>query len=157
MTFGSLLLQKHLGCSDRELVEQITENPYFQYFIGLLDCQMEPPLVPSLLVEFRNRLTGEILGDINDIILEHNMPDDHDDSDNSGTMILDVTCASQNIEYPQDIELLNQCREDLEGIVDDACFTYSLKKPRMYRKNSGKDHLSLAKRGGVQAKESAKP
>lgn len=47
MAFGSLLLQKHLGCSDRELVEQITENPYFQYFIGLPGYQMEAPFVPS--------------------------------------------------------------------------------------------------------------
>ena len=67
MAFGSLLLQKHLGCSDRELVEQITENPYFQYFIGLPGYQMEAPYVPSLLVEFRKRLTEDILGDINDI------------------------------------------------------------------------------------------
>ena len=148
MAFGALLLQKHLGCSDRELVEQITENPYFQYFIGLPGYQMEPPFVPSLLVEFRKRLSEELLGDINDMILEHNIPDDHDDhgdSGNSGTMILDATCAPQNIEYPQDIELLNQCREDLEGIVDDACFAYGLKKPRMYRKNAGKDYLSIAK------------
>ena len=118
MAFGSLLLQKHLGCSDRELVEQITENPYFQYFIGLPGYQMEAPYVPSLLVEFRKRLTEDILGDINDMILEYNTPDDHDDGDdsgNSGTLILDATCAPQNIEYPQDINLLNQCREDLEG------------------------------------------
>lgn len=30
MTFGSLILQKHIGCSDRELLEQNTETPYFQ-------------------------------------------------------------------------------------------------------------------------------
>ncbi len=34
--FGTLLIQKALGCSDRELAEQIKENPYLQYFIGLL-------------------------------------------------------------------------------------------------------------------------
>ncbi|MCQ2563577.1 MAG: IS5 family transposase [Mogibacterium sp.] len=148
MAFGSLLLQKHLGCSDRELVEQITENPYFQYFIGLPGYQMEAPYVPSLLVEFRKRLTEDILGDINDMILEYNTPDDHDDGDdsgNSGTLILDATCAPQNIEYPQDINLLNQCREDLEGIVDEICYSYNLKKPRMYRVNARKEYLSLAK------------
>lgn len=148
MAFGSLLLQKHLGCSDRELVEQITENPYFQYFIGLPGYQMEAPYVPSLLVEFRKRLTEDILGDINDMILEYNTPDDHDDgddSDNSGTLILDATCVPQNIEYPQDINLLNQCREDLEGIDDEICYSYNLKKPRMYRVNARKEYLSLAK------------
>lgn len=50
---GSLLIQKQLGFSDRELVEEITENPYFQYFIGLPGYQDKAPFVPSLLVEFR--------------------------------------------------------------------------------------------------------
>ena len=31
---GSLLIQKQYQFSDRELVEQIRENPYFQFFIG---------------------------------------------------------------------------------------------------------------------------
>lgn len=79
MAFGSLILQKHIGCSDRKLLEQIIENPYFQYFIGLENYRMEPPFIPSLLVEFRKRLKPEILGDINDMILKYNTPDDVDD------------------------------------------------------------------------------
>ena len=50
---GSLIIQKQYDYSDRELVEQITENPYYQYFIGLPGYQQEPPFAPSLLVEFR--------------------------------------------------------------------------------------------------------
>lgn len=160
MAFGSLLLQKHIGCSDRELLEQITENPYFQYFIGLPGYQMEPPFVPSLLVEFRKRLTPEILGDINDMILEYNTPDDDDDPNgtpsagdsdkstpdsNSGTLILDATCAPQNIEFPQDINLLNESREKLEKMIDEICFSYNLRKPRMYREIARGDYLDLAK------------
>lgn len=37
MALGSLIIQKKLRFSDRELVEQLTENPYLQYFIGLSD------------------------------------------------------------------------------------------------------------------------
>ena len=73
MALGSLLIQKQLGFSDRELVEEITENPYFQYFIGLPGYQMEAPFVPSLLVEFRKRLTDDILGEINEMIIAYNM------------------------------------------------------------------------------------
>ena len=54
MALGSLLIQKQYDYSDRELVEQLTENPYYQYFIGLPGYQPEPPFVPSL-VEFRKR------------------------------------------------------------------------------------------------------
>ena len=61
MALGSLLIQKQLGFSERELVEKIVENPYFQYFIGLPGYQTEAPFVPSLLVEFRKRLHDEVL------------------------------------------------------------------------------------------------
>ncbi len=50
---GSLLIQKQLGFSDRELVEEIRENPYLQHFIGLPGYIDSWPFVPSLLVEFR--------------------------------------------------------------------------------------------------------
>ena len=160
MAFGSLILRKHIGCSDRELLEQITENPYFQYFIGLPGYRMEPPFVPSLPVEFRKRLTPEILGDINDMILEYNTADDDNDPNgspseggteetssdsNSGTMIIDATCAPQNIAFPQDINLLNQSRENLEHMIDEICFSYNLRKPRMYREVARGDYLAPAK------------
>ena len=56
MALGLLIIQKQYGYSDRELLEQITENPYYQYFVGLPGFQNEPPFVLSLLVEFRKRL-----------------------------------------------------------------------------------------------------
>ena len=157
VALGSLLIQKQYDYSDRELVEQITENPYYQYFIGLHGYQQEAPYVPSLLVEFRKRLTDEILGEINELILQHNHPTDPGagscgtnpenpaECGNSGTMILDASCAPQNIEYPQDINLLNEARELLEKMIDTVCYEYNTKKPRMYRRNARKDYLALAK------------
>ena len=35
MALGALIIKEKLGISDRETVEQIKENPYLQYFIGL--------------------------------------------------------------------------------------------------------------------------
>lgn len=166
MALGSLLIQKQLGFSDRELLEEITENPYLQYFIGLPGYQMEPPFVPSLLVFFRKRLNDDILNEINEMIIDYNTPDDptpgggkdedksvdskesetadgHDD--NQGTLILDATCAPQNISFPQDINLLNETRENLEGMIDDLCQRYDFRTPRMYRKNARRDYLNLAR------------
>ena len=158
MALGSLLIQKQLGFSDRELVEELTENPYFQYFIGLPGYQTEPPFVPSLLVEFRKCLTDDILGEINEMIIAYNTPDDPttgggsnpdttatDTVENNGTLILDATCAPQNISFPQDVNLLNEARENLEGIVDDICRRFDYYVPRMYRRNARKDYLNLAK------------
>ena len=83
MALGSLLIQKQFGFSDRELVEQITENPYYQYFVGLPGYQMEAPFVPSLLVEFRKRLTDEILMEINEMIINYNNKTDDKDGDDN--------------------------------------------------------------------------
>ena len=60
-------------------------------------------------------------------------------------LILDATCASQKISFPQDISILNEARENLEGIIDDVCDRFYYYKPRMYRNNVRKDYLNLAK------------
>lgn len=82
---GALIIQKQYEYSDRELVEQIRENPYYQFFIGLPGYQDEEPFVPSLLVEFRKRLTDDILGDINEMIIAYNTPDDDPPTGGSGS------------------------------------------------------------------------
>jgi hypothetical protein len=40
MTLGTLVIKEKCGFTDRETVEQITENPYLQYFIGLGQCKL---------------------------------------------------------------------------------------------------------------------
>ena len=160
---GSLLIQKEYGYSDRELVEQIKENPYYQYFIGRPGYEYKAPFVPSLLVEFRKRLNEDVLAEINEMIAAYNSPDDSDGGsdisenrldenttketvpENKGTLILDATCVPQNIAYPQDINLLNEARENLEAMIDQICAEYNFYKPRMYRENARKDYLALAK------------
>ena len=156
---GSLLIQKEYGYSDRKLVEQIKENPYYQYFIGLPGYEYKAPFVPSLLVEFRKRLDENILAEINEMIAVYNNPDDSSDDDsndggnsadntsneNEGTLILDATCAPQNIAFPQDINLLNEAREKLESMIDQICDEYNFYKPRMYREKARESYLALAK------------
>ena len=116
MALGSLLIQKQYHYPDEELVEQIRENPYYQYFIGMPGYEDKIPFVPSLLVEFRKRLSEDVLNEINEMIIEYNAQksDENDGNDgdnnssndndntsdssgNSGTLILDATCAPQNI------------------------------------------------------------
>jgi IS5 family transposase len=44
MALGALIIKEKLGTSDRETVEQIRENPYLQYFIGLSSTAMKSHL-----------------------------------------------------------------------------------------------------------------
>lgn len=164
MALGSLLIQKQYHYPDEELVEQIRENPYYQYFLGLPGYEDKIPFVPSLLVEFRKRLSEDVLNEINEMIIAFNAQQDDDDSndgsgdagqsdqqdsatdsENAGTLILDATCAPQNIKYPQDIELLNEAREKLEDMICRVSDEYHFYRPRMYREKARKDYLALAK------------
>ena len=74
MALGSLIIKERCGFTDRETVEQITENPYLQYFIGLEKYQLEPPFDPSLMVFFRKRLDREIIKKINEMICQKKKP-----------------------------------------------------------------------------------
>ncbi len=61
MALESLIIQTKFQYSDRELVEQITENPYLQYFIGLPGYQEEATFDASTLVLFRKRISAEMI------------------------------------------------------------------------------------------------
>jgi IS5 family transposase len=43
MALGALIIQERCGFSDRETLQQILENPYLQYFIGLSGFQDRRP------------------------------------------------------------------------------------------------------------------
>lgn len=158
LALGACIIQAEYGYSDEETALQIQENPYLQYFCGYPGYDDEKlPFDPSLMVYFRKRLTPEILGEINEMILrdakEHQAKeDDDDDSDdtpgtggNRGTMIVDATCAPSNIHYPQDVSLLNEARENAEKLLDTLHDPADEKKPRTYRKRARKDYLKYAR------------
>ena len=50
MALGALIIKETLRISDRETVEQIKENPYLQYFIGLSEYNNEAPFEASMMV-----------------------------------------------------------------------------------------------------------
>ena len=150
MALGALIIQKRLGFSDRELVEEITENPYLQYFIGLPGYQETPPFDASTLVYFRKRLNIDIEKFMNDKLLEQADPqkvttDSDTDNANEGTLIIDATCAPSNIRFPQDFSLLNEAREDLEKIIRRICSDNGEYRPRTYCREARKNYLALAK------------
>lgn len=172
LALGACIIQADYGFSDEETALQIQENPYLQYFCGYEGYDdSKPPFDPSLMVYFRKRLTAEVLGEINEMILVQSKvtpvlepveapvekktddpsdtddTNDHDKSEppaNGGTMIVDATCAPSQIRFPQDTALLNEARENTEAIID-ALHIPGSQKPRTYRKRAHKDYLKLAR------------
>jgi Transposase domain (DUF772) len=73
IALGSLIIKERLGVSDRETVEQIKENPYLQYFLGITEYSNKAPFEASMLVHFRQRIGEEIVNKINRKIVERNI------------------------------------------------------------------------------------
>ena len=154
MVIGSMILQLRMGYKDRELVDQIRQNPYYQYFLGLGAFQHEAPFARTLLVEWRKRIDLKFVIKANDLLCDA-APSAFQFRRKKGiasrrgtllaTQICDATVAPQYIRYPQDTSLLNEARVKLEAMIDFFCETYGLEKPRTYRKVAHKDYLAIAR------------
>lgn len=161
IALGALIIKEKLGTSDSETVEQIRENPYLQYFIGLSCYSNEIPFDASLLVHFRKRISINLINKVNQQMVkkireattppakvEKKETAEPGERCNQGKLLLDATCASADITYPTDIGILDRTRMQTEKILDilhesikDRC----PKKPRTYRKKARKDYLAIAK------------
>jgi len=83
VALGALILKEKMKSSDEELVEQIRESPYLQFFLGYEGYKYEKPFDPSMMVHFRKRLSADILKEVNALIIEKNKKtfENHDDDD----------------------------------------------------------------------------
>jgi transposase, IS5 family len=167
IAFGALILQEMHNFTDEMLVRMIKTNPYFQYFLGLEEFKYECPFVESTLVQFRKRITPEMIAQLNESVCQSSSDDSSDDDintsnrhntsneeentndkvDHEGKLILDATCAPQDIKYPTDWDLLNKAREKTEAIIDflHEPMIGKAKKVRTYRVRARKEYLNLSK------------
>ena len=99
------MIQAEYGYSDEEITLQIQESPYLQYFCGYEAYDdSKPPFDSSSMVYFRKRLTPEILGDINEMILSRNKTEEHttDPAQAKKWSELSLENAAANSFYPVD-------------------------------------------------------
>lgn len=69
IAIGAMIIKTKLRLSDEETIEQIRENMYMQYFLGLEAYQEEILFDPSLLVHIRERMGKEMLEQMNNIVV----------------------------------------------------------------------------------------
>ena len=142
----SLLMLKHIrNISDESVVEQWSENCYYQYFGGEKVFACGAPCEASELVHFRNRI-GEV--GIELIFKESIRINGKDGHEQEGTT--DTTVQEKNITYPTDSKLyrkiINKCVAiaDKQNIELRQSYTRTLKKLLMagrfrnHPKNKGK-------------------
>jgi len=157
IAYGALVIKERLGTTDEETTEQIGENPYLQYFLGLEEFHDGPVFDASMMVHFRSRFSESHHRRINEKLIAASIhaerPGNDDDSEppaNKGKLLVDASCTPADIKYPTDLGLLNEAREKTESIIDRMHSRLRLKepnrkKPRTYRQNARKDYLCVAK------------
>ena len=74
VAFGSFIIKERLGTTDEETAEQIRENPYLQFFLGLSEFREDYLFDPSMMGHFRARFGEEAHQRINTAIIEKANP-----------------------------------------------------------------------------------
>jgi len=138
IVIGAVIIKHKLSISDEETVEQIRENPYLQYFIGLKGFQAQAPFASSLLVEIRKRMGQTVFDEFHEAIIETVEPrrtkksvkaidDDNDDNDVSNSGAGDSSDAATAMEAAQSLadELLrNHGKLILDATVAEQAIRY---------------------------------
>lgn len=166
MAMGTLIIKQNTGHSDDDVLQDIVENPYMQYLIGLNEFTTTAPFAQSSITNFRKYIPAKMIIEVNEYLFrntdeetkkkEEDFDNDNDSSGsssekkeeppNKGTLMHDATCAPANIKYPTDVNLLNEAREKLEELVDMLHpHTGNKIKPRTYRKKARQAYMQFSK------------
>jgi len=121
----SLLILKYVrNLSDENLVEQWSENNYFQYFSGEQFFQPKIPCVPTELVAFRQRI-GEPGVEL--ILQESIRVNEPPDKNDEGIVVsVDTTVQEKNITYPTDDKLYKKIIVKCQKIAEKEALLQSL-------------------------------
>lgn len=108
-----LLILKHVrNLSDESVVEQWSENVYYQFFCGAGEFIAGAPCVASELVHFRHRIGESGMELIFKESIRINGPDAHDTH-----VSVDTTVQEKNITFPTDSKLHRKIIQECRGIA----------------------------------------
>ena len=138
-----LLILKHLrNISDESVVEQWSENAYFQYFCGMHEFVPSYPCNASELVHFRNRIGEKGI----ELILAESIRvnNDKNDDEHHDTAFIDSTVQEKNVTFPTDAKLHKKIIAKILKIVSDLNLplrqSYTFKLKGIYRDQRFRNH-----------------
>lgn len=138
-----LLILKHLrNLSDESVVEQWSENAYYQYFCGMQEFTPSAPCASSELVHFRNRVGEKGI----ELIFQESIRvnNENDDKRHHDTAFIDSTVQEKNVTFPTDAKLHKKIVNKVLDIVHKLelplrqSYTFVLK--RVYRDQRFRNH-----------------
>lgn len=138
-----MLILKHLrNLSDESLVEQWSENAYYQYFCGMQEFTPYAPCASSELVHFRQRIGEEGV----ELIFQESIRvnNENDDDYHHDTAFIDSIVQEKNITYLTDAKLHKKIVKKVLGLVKKQwlplrqSYTFVLKQ--IYRDQRFRNH-----------------
>jgi transposase, IS5 family len=165
LVIGAMIIKSKKGLADEEVIPEIQENPYLQYFVGLKAFTTKPIFDPSLFVTLRKRLGKDVFDELNAAFLAEvktiekaekqqnpkskskKSKEKEDPPTHQGDLIIDAVVAPQDIKFPTDLDLLNDAREHTERLIDQLWEAAPGKrKPRTYPNLARRDYLNAIKK-----------
>lgn len=134
---GLLYLQHTFALSDEAVVWGWVENPYWQLFCGETWFQHQPPIDPSSLTRWRQRIGAEgmewLLAQTIEAAASAKVIKQH----SLDKVIVDSTVQEKAIAYPTDSKLLNRGRQQLVQLVAESGITLRQNYNRIAPKLAG--------------------
>ena len=115
---GLLYLQHTFACSDADLISTWVENPYWQHFCGETYFQHEPPLDPSSMTRWRQRIGEEGVEWLLAETIEAARRGKVVKAKSLEKIIIDTTVMEKAVAYPTDSRLLERGRQHLVRLAD---------------------------------------
>ncbi len=132
---GLLYLQHTFACSDEDLLWTWVENPYWQHFCGETYFQHEPPIDPSSLTRWRQRIGEEGVEWLLTETIEAARRGKVVKAKSFEKIIIDTTVMEKAVAYPTDSRLLERGRQHLVKLAGALGITlrqnYNREAPRL--------------------------
>jgi IS5 family transposase len=154
----SLLILKYLrNLSDENLVEQWSENLYYQYLSGEQHFQACAPCVPTELVAFRQRIGESGVELILKESIRINEPSDQD-NEGGGTVVVsvDTTVQEKHITYPTDDKLYKKIICKCWKIADEEGIDLRQSYTRVMKKLRAQQRFKTTRHGAKQARKASR-
>lgn len=147
---GLQYLKHCYGLSDEAVVSGWVENPYWQYFCGETYFQHVPPIDPSSLTRFRQRI-GEVgCEKILQVTISAGVQSRTVKAADFKRVTVDTTVQEKAVSYPTDSKLLNRSRERLVRLCQRHGVrlrqSYARKGPRALQQANRYGHARQYKR-----------
>lgn len=132
---GLLYLQHTFACSDEDLIWTWVENPYWQHFCGETYFQHEPPIDPSSMTRWRQRVGEEGVEWLLTETIEAARRGKVVKAKSFEKIIIDTTVMEKAVAYPTDSRLLERGRQHLVKLATTLGITlrqnYNREAPRL--------------------------